>query len=297
MHSNTITHKAFTLIELLVVIAIIAILAAILFPVFAQAKDAAKKSVALSNVKQLDIGYMLYIADSDDRYPQSVTERTSVTYPDSTPAGAAIYSIREHLAPYIKSDALWKDLTAPAWPTPGPKQWWSVDYGSNFNDAKFLGNPGVPYAAAFASDVPVTIGGHTVPGLSDFGFNDDVTQTNLANPANFLLIADGARADGAASRGGLYPQPWAFDDSAGFTNPDGSIPSSHTTQSRLYPRHSDRKILYQASDSPSGFPGAYLKLDGGVNIGYADGHAKWKNINATWRSYTDNDWRRNPTTP
>lgn len=63
--------KAFTLIELLVVIAIIAILAAILFPVFAQAKQAAKKSSDLSNTKQLGIGLQLYIADNDDTFMPS----------------------------------------------------------------------------------------------------------------------------------------------------------------------------------------------------------------------------------
>jgi len=64
-------RTAFTLIELLVVIAIIAILAAILFPVFAQAKEAAKKTQSLSNVKQIGLGIMMYIGDSDDIYPQS----------------------------------------------------------------------------------------------------------------------------------------------------------------------------------------------------------------------------------
>jgi prepilin-type N-terminal cleavage/methylation domain-containing protein len=61
--------KAFTLIELLVVIAIIAILAAILFPVFAQAKAAAKKTQALSNVKQNALGVILYTGDYDDMFP------------------------------------------------------------------------------------------------------------------------------------------------------------------------------------------------------------------------------------
>jgi prepilin-type N-terminal cleavage/methylation domain-containing protein/prepilin-type processing-associated H-X9-DG protein len=59
-------RSAFTLIELLVVIAIIAILAAILFPVFAQAKLAAKKTSDLSNVKQISLGFVLYANDNDD---------------------------------------------------------------------------------------------------------------------------------------------------------------------------------------------------------------------------------------
>lgn len=61
--------RAFTLIELLVVIAIIAILAAILFPVFAQAKFAAKKTVDLSNAKQIGLCTKLYLGDNDDTMP------------------------------------------------------------------------------------------------------------------------------------------------------------------------------------------------------------------------------------
>ena len=60
--------KAFTLIELLVVIAIIAILAAILFPVFAQAKSAAKKTQSLSNEKNIGLGMIMYTSDNDDKY-------------------------------------------------------------------------------------------------------------------------------------------------------------------------------------------------------------------------------------
>lgn len=63
--------KAFTLIELLVVIAIIAILAAILFPVFAQAKTAAKKTAAISNQKQISLGIMIYMTDYDDLWPRN----------------------------------------------------------------------------------------------------------------------------------------------------------------------------------------------------------------------------------
>ncbi len=63
--------RAFTLIELLVVIAIIAILAAILFPVFAQAKEAAKKTQSLSNIKQSATSFAIYGADADDNLPSA----------------------------------------------------------------------------------------------------------------------------------------------------------------------------------------------------------------------------------
>ncbi|RYG85646.1 prepilin-type N-terminal cleavage/methylation domain-containing protein [bacterium] len=69
-------RRAFTLIELLVVIAIIAILAAILFPVFAQAKEAAKKTTCLSNLKELETAGLLYAGDTDDSFPN--TGRTAL---------------------------------------------------------------------------------------------------------------------------------------------------------------------------------------------------------------------------
>lgn len=72
IEERTSSKAGFTLIELLVVIAIIAILAAILFPVFSQAKASAKKSSCLSNTKQLGTATILYLGDYDDTYPQSV---------------------------------------------------------------------------------------------------------------------------------------------------------------------------------------------------------------------------------
>ena len=64
-------QKGFTLIELLVVIAIIAILAAILFPVFAQAREKARQTTCLSNMKQLGLGFMMYLEDYDETYPET----------------------------------------------------------------------------------------------------------------------------------------------------------------------------------------------------------------------------------
>ncbi|HLK15459.1 MAG TPA: DUF1559 domain-containing protein [Fimbriimonadaceae bacterium] len=78
---------AFTLIELLVVIAIIAILAAILFPVFAQVKEQAKKTACLSNLKQIGLATEMYNADNDDYYAQS---KRSDAQPDVDDADGSI---------------------------------------------------------------------------------------------------------------------------------------------------------------------------------------------------------------
>lgn len=91
------TRKAFTLIELLVVIAIIAILAAILFPVFAQAKSAAKKTSDLSNVKQLGTSMALYQADSDDVYP------SAYYYNNDTSSANGYTHWSGMLMPYVKN--------------------------------------------------------------------------------------------------------------------------------------------------------------------------------------------------
>ena len=64
-----IRQKAFTLIELLVVIAIIAILAAILFPVFATAREKARQTSCASNEKQLGLAFMQYVQDYDETFP------------------------------------------------------------------------------------------------------------------------------------------------------------------------------------------------------------------------------------
>jgi prepilin-type N-terminal cleavage/methylation domain-containing protein/prepilin-type processing-associated H-X9-DG protein len=77
-------RRAFTLIELLVVIAIIAILAAILFPVFAQAKEAAKRTSSLSNIKQLGTAAQIYFGDNDDMFfPVFRSGNAGETVPDN----------------------------------------------------------------------------------------------------------------------------------------------------------------------------------------------------------------------
>ncbi|RYG37734.1 prepilin-type N-terminal cleavage/methylation domain-containing protein [bacterium] len=113
-------RKAFTLIELLVVIAIIAILAAILFPVFAQAKAAAKKTSCLSNNKQLGTGIMIYLNDSDDIYP-AATNITGGLHPDAS-QGKIYPQLRTIVTPYVKSNDIWycpSESKPTAWETDG----------------------------------------------------------------------------------------------------------------------------------------------------------------------------------
>jgi len=73
MQRNRSQARGFTLIELLVVIAIIAILAAIIFPVFAKAREKARATACVSNVKQLGMGWMMYVQDYDETYPPNNT--------------------------------------------------------------------------------------------------------------------------------------------------------------------------------------------------------------------------------
>jgi prepilin-type N-terminal cleavage/methylation domain-containing protein len=127
-------RNAFTLIELLVVIAIIAILAAILFPVFAQAKEAAKKTSDLSNVKQMATAMHIYIADTDDVFPLAFGREPATGLwrwnynhyaPADYPSGAGGdggYAIRFPISP-----ASWANSTQP--------------YVKN---ADILASPGVP---------------------------------------------------------------------------------------------------------------------------------------------------------
>ncbi|MBU0606577.1 MAG: DUF1559 domain-containing protein [Armatimonadetes bacterium] len=90
-------RHGFTLIELLVVIAIIAILAAILFPVFAKAREKARQSSCSSNLKQIALGVIQYSQDYDEKFPNAVT---------GTPP--AIWLLNEVLAPYIKNEQIWQ---------------------------------------------------------------------------------------------------------------------------------------------------------------------------------------------
>ncbi len=98
-------HKAFTLIELLVVIAIIAILAAILFPVFAQARDKARQAVDMSNEKQILLGILMYDQDYDEMLP--LGEAGPVNWNGLINTAPEGHGINLLVDPYIKAGDTW----------------------------------------------------------------------------------------------------------------------------------------------------------------------------------------------
>ena len=105
------SKNGFTLIELLVVIAIIAILAAILFPVFAQAREKARQTSCLSNNKQIGLATMMYIQDYDETFPAEPwfgnNRYDGVPVMGSGVAGASPFNYKDELTPYIKSAQIW----------------------------------------------------------------------------------------------------------------------------------------------------------------------------------------------
>ncbi|BDI32027.1 hypothetical protein CCAX7_40780 [Capsulimonas corticalis] len=118
------TRQGFTLIELLVVIAIIAILAAILFPVFAKARDKARQTACLSNEKQMALAFMQYIQDNDERFPACFDNIRIMNW------GQLIY-------PYVKSLNVYKCPSNPIADAPG-----NMDYsgGSLLIPASYMMN-------------------------------------------------------------------------------------------------------------------------------------------------------------
>ena len=206
--------KAFTLIELLVVIAIIAILAAILFPVFAQAKLAAKKTSSLSNIKQVELANLLYMNDQDGYFP--LGSGNSWWYPN----GDGGWSWDEE--PYTKSVGLLQDSTDPK-----PSPWWpswmasptvQISYASNgyaawdptygwqtFGvmglDQSWLGNDG----GVVSSESKVTQPAATIAFASRFGGNNNWGMGDLMGSCTCYdtdggpqAIPDGSRASNVA---------------------------------------------------------------------------------------------------
>lgn len=195
-------YKAFTLIELLVVIAIIAILAAILFPVFAQAKAAAKKTSALSNMKQLGTAAMMYATDNEDRFP-SVYDGGDSTNHGGDPI-ATMY-------PYIKNLQIWVGKYRSNDDQVGLDTNGNVVYGRN--DVGYNWGFEIRAAEGMINEEQCTDGG-AVQGCGGRGgrrFNAGKSNTQMASPAQ--LFAFGNTYD--TPRQTIGSIDWFFDDYPG----------------------------------------------------------------------------------
>ncbi len=135
-------QRGFTLIELLVVIAIIAILAAILFPVFAKAREKARQTTCVSNLKQLGLAVRMYVQDYDERFPSSLVGGAVPGSYSATNIAIMVAAERQNLGypnllqPYIKNAQLFwcpDDSNGPSTdPNATVSYWWRhcVDYSA-----------------------------------------------------------------------------------------------------------------------------------------------------------------------
>jgi prepilin-type N-terminal cleavage/methylation domain-containing protein len=199
---NVSTKKAFTLIELLVVIAIIAILAAILFPVFAQARERARAVACLSNCRQIGLGLMMYVQDYDETYP--------VAFPDyGAPingGGTGVVPLESMIEPYTKSVDIWK--------CPSGKNA-STGWGAgDFFDGRYAGAGAKTRSYNYVGQINTVQAGNTTDGntgMSGWGGNA-ASLGALDAPAETIPIVEnngGGAANGDGNTGDVnYGSPW-----------------------------------------------------------------------------------------
>ncbi|MES2462611.1 MAG: DUF1559 domain-containing protein [Armatimonadota bacterium] len=234
----TSRNAGFTLIELLVVIAIIAILAAMLFPVFAQAREKARQSACMSNLKQIGLGFIQYVQDHDETFPHSHNTLTAPTFnlPDGR-TGTGRVNWPMQIYPYIKNVQV---MSCPSDP----------DSAYKFNATTN------PYLYDYSKPVPLSYGANgrmyfrTIP-LSD---------ADIRFPADTYWIADLHREN-----------PVSFEpyDTGGW---QGSNAFNRLRFSKQCGQISTSGNI----SLPAGVnPENCVRHNGGNEIVFADGHVKW----------------------
>ena len=239
-------RQGFTLIELLVVIAIIAILAAILFPVFAQARSKARQTSCLSNNKQIGLAVMMYAQDYDETLPFGAVN----------PAGVPLIMWYDIVEPYIKSGTAGRmdPVSGPAGRTYAP--FWVCP---DFKNQAIPMQPGDPSPSSFPasqldSGMSYAANGNLMPmflGGSSVGFPGVITPLAGIDAAANVVIA--------AHSLGVRPAIAGDDWTSGCTGAEQGMPP----------------VPNAAITNASVYCAARYRHNGGSVYILADGHAKW----------------------
>ncbi len=251
------SKAGFTLIELLVVIAIIAILAAILFPVFAKAREKARQTTCASNLKQLGIAFTQYIQDYDEIYPLGVATASTGTFQTNW---------TQEIYPYVKATAVY---TCPDDTSVLPAPYTVVSYATNEQ-----------FRQQNASGAYYIIGPAKLTAPASTILLCEVTMGNTAlgggpvksQPASSTPDAYGWMTYGEYSASNLY----SITDTYGY---NGQYPNAEFQTGLFY----NDATGYAAGVQP--FLGSGLHTDGS-NYLLNDGHVKWLKGTAVSPGYT-----------
>jgi len=275
MISNRNARKGFTLIELLVVIAIIAILAAILFPVFAKAREKARQITCASNLKQIGIGLAMYIQDYDESYPSG----TDSNYNGSTDLNGWAGQIN----PYLKSLGILKcpdDATAPiTGVTVGPAT--DQATGQTLSPVSYALNDNLWGAK---DSLLVTVD-RTVAAFE--------VSNAWADPS-FNIDSGGPSGDGAPVVATTANPQTGGTNGSGFGALSGGEAYGTTADATGTPQIEAGYLNGSQSTAaaPTGYDTAFAGgglHTGGANFLYTDSHVKWSNPNSVYVGQNNTD--------
>lgn len=273
VHRTDRRIKGFTLIELLVVIAIIAILAAILFPVFAQAREKARAISCLSNIKQISTASMMYTQDYDENFVLDIYDSASVddTYGSNGNDIQYTYTWARLLQPYFTT---WQIMACPdGGPDGSVFAGGALSWYGNFNFFPMIG-----YNYAYLSPWLVT------PDGSTCGPSQSVSLAAVQRPANIIAFTDSSTNDatpGAANTSCCADPTQSSSNLTYFqvTAPD-AFPVFLPSPTYCVVEDAVGEGGWDWTVNPAGNPN-FLGFTAprhtqGANISFVDGHAKYE---------------------
>ena len=261
-------RRAFTLIELLVVIAIIAILAAILFPVFAQAREKARAIACLSNVKNLGLAAAMYMQDYDEVLIPIHIDDTQPPLPCSPNPGREWRSFWQYLVqPYMKNQ---QALACPSQTSRQGPDW--ADDAENERGGRVMGMA--------INDTMNTWGANNNPDCTP-GVSAPVSYAALSRPAELVQFAEaGSIAKGPATGWDLWDNSAAA-RTAFLNDPDGyRTPTGYERIGGAGIFHNPNRLSWEGTGNPTKVPVA--RHNKFCNVIYFDGHAKAIRVSQYW---------------